>query len=99
MGLTLELDKELFLTNVYKEMDSHEMSVASDPELSLTLEKVLLKSNDFQLRAFFSRLFEKYYKSHNLLITLICFLALKICLRINSPVTYARLYSRWLPTL
>ena len=42
--------------NVYKEIDGFETAVAGDPDLSHTIEILLNMSNDFHLRAFFSRL-------------------------------------------
>ena len=49
------LDQQLFLENVYTEVQGKELVLATDHSCSLVLEKLLRASNDFQLRVFFDK--------------------------------------------
>lgn len=53
-------DRALFVSNVYREVELKELKVATDPESSRVLEKLLRASNDFQLRIFADRLRGSY---------------------------------------
>ena len=50
------LDQQLFIQNVYAEVDGKELLIASDYETSRILEKLLRASTDFQIRVFADRL-------------------------------------------
>ncbi|KAF9200721.1 Nucleolar protein 9, partial [Haplosporangium sp. Z 27] len=47
--------QQLFLENVYTELQGKELILATDHSCSLVLEKLLRASNDFQLRVFFDK--------------------------------------------
>ncbi|TPX70190.1 hypothetical protein SpCBS45565_g01889 [Spizellomyces sp. 'palustris'] len=49
-------DQTLFVQAMYRELDGKELIVASSPECSMVLEKLLKLSDDFRLRIFFDRL-------------------------------------------
>lgn len=53
-------DKQIFINNVYKEVSSHELSIAGDPDGSRILEVLLLVSNDFHIRVFFCAICEVF---------------------------------------
>ncbi|KAF9142034.1 Nucleolar protein 9 [Mortierella sp. GBA39] len=48
-------EQQLFLENVYTEVQGKELVLATDHSCSLVLEKLLRASNDFQLRVFFDK--------------------------------------------
>ncbi|KAF9102781.1 Nucleolar protein 9 [Mortierella sp. AM989] len=48
-------EQQLFLENVYTELQGKELVLATDHSCSLVLEKLLRTSNDFQLRVFFDK--------------------------------------------
>jgi nucleolar protein 9 len=48
-------EKDVFLANIYKEMDGHELSLATDPDGSKIFEQLLSISSDFYIRAILSR--------------------------------------------
>ncbi|KAG0218462.1 armadillo-type protein [Mortierella sp. GBAus27b] len=48
-------EMQLFLENVYTEVQGKELVLATDHSCSLVLEKLLRVSNDFQLRVFFDK--------------------------------------------
>ncbi|KAG0339267.1 Nucleolar protein 9 [Podila humilis] len=48
-------EQQLFLENVYTEVQGKELVLATDHSCSLALEKLLRASNDFQLRVFFDK--------------------------------------------
>ena len=52
--------KDLFIGNVYKEIEGKELLLVCDHETSRVLEKILAKSDDFQLRVFLDRLSGRY---------------------------------------
>ncbi|KAI8800486.1 armadillo-type protein [Cladochytrium replicatum] len=52
------LDPALLVENVYSEVATHELALATDPRCSRTLEKLLRRSNDYQLRVFLSSIAE-----------------------------------------
>lgn len=54
------LEQQLFLENVYTEVQGKELVLATDHSCSLVLEKLLRASNDFQLRVFFDKFNGKY---------------------------------------
>ncbi|KAF9970274.1 Nucleolar protein 9 [Actinomortierella ambigua] len=55
-------DQQLFLENVYTEVQGKELVLATDHSCSLILEKLLRVSNDFQLRVFFDKLNGNFLK-------------------------------------
>ncbi|KAG0044929.1 Nucleolar protein 9 [Gryganskiella cystojenkinii] len=55
-------DQQLFLENVYTEVQGKELVLATDHSCSLVLEKLLRASNDFQLRVFFDKLNGNFLK-------------------------------------
>ncbi|KAF9579668.1 Nucleolar protein 9 [Lunasporangiospora selenospora] len=64
-------EQQLFLENVYTEVQGKELVLATDHSCSLVLEKLLRTSNDFQLRVFFDKfngnflkLFSHRFASH-----------------------------------
>ncbi|KAF9418858.1 Nucleolar protein 9 [Entomortierella beljakovae] len=64
-------EQQLFLENVYTEVQGKELVLATDHSCSLVLEKLLRASNDFQLRVFFDKfngnflkLFSHRFASH-----------------------------------
>jgi nucleolar protein 9 len=59
------VEQQLFLENVYTEVQGKELVLATDHSCSLVLEKLLRASNDFQLRVFFDKFNGKYVQQHN----------------------------------
>eukprot|EP00833_Pecoramyces_ruminatium_P000647 jgi/Orpsp1_1/1174679/evm.model.c7180000050950.1 len=55
-----EEQHEMFLNNIYKEIDGNELQLATDKECSRIMEKILRLSNDAQIRVFLNQLNEKY---------------------------------------
>ncbi|KAG4091742.1 ARM repeat-containing protein [Neocallimastix lanati (nom. inval.)] len=55
-----EEEHEMFLNNIYKEIDGNELQLATDKECSRIMEKILKVSNDAQIRVFLNQLNEKY---------------------------------------
>ncbi|ORX54716.1 ARM repeat-containing protein [Piromyces finnis] len=55
-----EEEHEMFLNNIYKEIDGNELQLATDKECSRIMEKILRVSNDGQIRVFLNQLNEKY---------------------------------------
>ncbi|KAG0228204.1 Nucleolar protein 9 [Actinomortierella wolfii] len=55
-------DQQLFLENVFTEVQGKELVLATDHSCSLILEKLLRVSNDFQLRVFFDKLNGNFLK-------------------------------------
>ncbi|ORX85396.1 ARM repeat-containing protein [Anaeromyces robustus] len=55
-----EEEHEMFLSNIYKEIDGNELQLATDKECSRIMEKILRISNDAQIRVFLNQLNEKY---------------------------------------
>ncbi|KAF9162149.1 Nucleolar protein 9 [Actinomortierella ambigua] len=55
-------DQQLFLENVYTEVQGKELVLATDHSCSLILEKLLRVSNDFQLRVFFDKMNGNFLK-------------------------------------
>ncbi|KAF9921745.1 Nucleolar protein 9 [Linnemannia zychae] len=55
-------EQQLFLENVYTEVQGKELVLATDHSCSLVLEKLLRASNDFQLRVFFDKLNGNFLK-------------------------------------
>ncbi|ORX93043.1 ARM repeat-containing protein [Basidiobolus meristosporus CBS 931.73] len=53
-------ERDLFLENVYAEVDNKELQLTTDHSCSLILEKLFKISNEFQLRVFFSKLPGKF---------------------------------------
>ncbi|KAJ3300786.1 Nucleolar protein 9 [Borealophlyctis nickersoniae] len=53
-------DRQLLVHNVFKEADGKELMVASDPDCSRILEKLLRASNDLQIRALTDRMSGNY---------------------------------------
>ncbi|KAI9203888.1 armadillo-type protein [Polychytrium aggregatum] len=51
-----EEDRALMIQNIYKEVEGKELMLATDPDTSRILEKLLRASNDFQIRLFADRL-------------------------------------------
>jgi nucleolar protein 9 len=56
----LKLDQQLFVSNVYSEVENKELVLATDHSCSLVLEKLLKISSDFELRVFMDRLTGRY---------------------------------------
>jgi nucleolar protein 9 len=54
------LDQQLFVANVYTEVQDKELVLATDHSCSLVLEKLLKISSDFELRVFMDRLTGRY---------------------------------------
>jgi nucleolar protein 9 len=57
---TLFVDQQLFVANVYSEVESKELILATDHSCSMVLEKLLKISSDFELRVFMDRLTGRY---------------------------------------
>jgi nucleolar protein 9 len=64
-------EQQLFLSNVFDELDGKEVLIATDYETSRILEKLLKSASDFQLRVFsdrlngsFAELFSHQFASH-----------------------------------
>ncbi|KAF9950954.1 Nucleolar protein 9 [Modicella reniformis] len=55
-------EQQLFLENVYNEVQGKELILATDHSCSLVLEKLLRVSNDFQLRVFFDKMNGNFLK-------------------------------------
>ncbi|CAM0141460.1 Nucleolar protein 9 [Umbelopsis sp. WA50703] len=53
-------DQQLFVANVYSEVESKELILATDHSCSMVLEKLLKISSDFELRVFMDRLTGRY---------------------------------------
>lgn len=54
------LDQQLFVANVYTEVQDKELVLATDHSCSMVLEKLLKISSDFELRVFMDRLTGRY---------------------------------------
>ncbi|KAK9768120.1 Nucleolar protein 9 [Basidiobolus ranarum] len=59
-GFENDEERDLFLENVYAEVDNKELQLTTDHSCSLILEKLFKISNEFQLRVFFSKLPGKF---------------------------------------
>lgn len=58
--LTLRSDQQLFVSNVYSEVENKELVLATDHSCSMVLEKLLKISSDFEIRVFMDRLTGRY---------------------------------------
>ncbi|GAB5586639.1 Nucleolar protein 9 [Umbelopsis nana] len=53
-------DQQLFVSNVYSEVENKELVLATDHSCSMVLEKLLKISSDFEIRVFMDRLTGRY---------------------------------------